>query len=453
MKKFFKDMDLIIVTDKEGKVLYYNNFNDIYNTLGNEYIIGKSIFELYPWLTKENSTIFKVIETGEPIVNQTQTIKVNDEFVVNAINSAFPLKDENGILGAIEISISLDSDNRNDGKDKKSRLKGLLSSLNAKYSFDDIVTKNSRMLSIINELKKVAPNDSNVFICGETGTGKELFAHSIHNLSKRYDKPFIAQNCAAIPETLIESIFFGTTSGSFTGAQDKQGIFEMANGGTIFLDEINSMPLEMQAKLLRVIEEKTIRRIGDDKDVYVDVRIITSTNEDPRSLIKNNRLRTDLYYRLNVVMVELLPLRERKEDIEVLCEYFISHFNSIFKKKIKGIDDSVKSIFLNYDWPGNVRELKNCIESAFNTVSGSLIRVNNIPQYIVNLVTKQGKNQAAKNMKLNDLVESYEKELIKDALLNNRMNIAKTARAIGIPRQTLYYKLRKYKIIEELETE
>lgn len=439
MKNSLKNTDLIIVVDKNGKIMYYNNFNDIYNESGNQDNIGKSIFDLYPWLTKKNSTIFKVIDTGEPLVNQFQTLKISDGNSISAINSAFPLINDNEIIGAIEISSNILS-----GKNKN---KKSYSNFNAKYTFDNIITKNAEMIELINKMKSVSRTNSSVLIYGETGTGKEIVAHSIHNQSNRWNKPFITQNCAAIPSTIIEGILFGSVKGSFTGADDKPGLFETANGGTIYLDEINSMPMDMQAKLLRVLESRAVRRVGDNKDIEIDIRVIASTNEKPYKLLESNEFRSDLFYRLNVVGIEIPPLKDRLDDIEVLCKYYIEYFNNIFNKNVKGITSELKSILTQYNWPGNIRELRNCLESAFNVVNDEYIEPSHIPSYISGKLLHNNKFIGIPGKKLPVLLDEFEKETIEKALAQKKYNIVKTANELGIPRQTLYYKLRKYNLL------
>ncbi|WP_432666348.1 sigma 54-interacting transcriptional regulator [Wukongibacter baidiensis] len=443
MKKALKNTDIICIVDKEGYILYYNNYDDITNRIGKEEVIGMHLLEVYPWLTRETSTLLKVIDTGEPIINHSQVIKVSDDFVVNSINSAFPLKNKSGIIGGVVVSINLDKYNT---KSKKMKVDDLRLSLNAKYSFDDIITQNQEIIDIKNKLKKAAKKDSNIFLYGETGTGKELFAHSIHNWSNRYDKPFIAQNCAAIPESIAESILFGTTKGSFTGAVNKKGIFEMADGGTIFLDEINSMSIDLQVKLLRAIEEKSIRKIGDDKSISVDVRIIASTNEGIDDLIKQGKFRSDLFYRINVVNAKILPLRDRKEDVDYLCKYFINQYNRAFKENVKGIEAKAKTLLNKYNWPGNVRQLKNCIESAFNSLSGEYIRASDLPDYIIDKALKNENSRMENEKSLIELTDSFEKKIILEVLDKVNNNIAMAARILKVPRQTIYYKLKKHKI-------
>ncbi|KUO71861.1 MAG: hypothetical protein APF77_07055 [Clostridia bacterium BRH_c25] len=440
MKDSFKDTDLIIVTDREGKVMYYNNFNDILNKISSQDAIGKSIFELYPWLTKENSTIFRVMETGEPLVNHVQNIKLDEKNSIYALNSAFPLINEQGIIGAIEVSTNLTNES------KPLKHKSQYSNFNAKYRFDDFITNDPKLSELLNMLKSVSQNSSNIFIYGETGTGKEIIAHAIHDRSSRRSKPFVAQNCAAIPATIMESLLFGSTKGSYTGAGDKPGLFEIANGGTLYLDEINSMPIELQPKLLRVIEDNAVRRIGDNRDICIDIRIIASTNEKPTKILEEKKMRTDLFFRLNVISAEISALRDRKGDIDVLLDHFIASYNSIFNKNVVSIDSKAKQLLYQYQWPGNVREFKNCIESAFNIVdNNTMILKNHIPDYILSNLNISS-NTINIDKTLPALLDEYEKDTIEKILIKNRFNVLRTAKELGIPRQTLYYKLAKYNL-------
>jgi arginine utilization regulatory protein len=436
----FRNTDLIVIIDRQGKILYYNNFSDTINKFNNSDTLGRYIWEIYPWVKSKKTPLFKVMETGEQLVNQYQSIMLEENLSISLLNSAFPIRTQNKIIGALGISSRL-------GKDKEdtySQMKKYESTnLKAKYSFDDIITSDAAMNALKEKLRKAARTDSNIFICGETGTGKELFAHSIHNSSPRSGKPFISQNCAAIPETLMESTFFGTVKGSFTGAEDKKGLFEVCSGGTVFLDEINSMPLELQAKILRVVEEKSIRRIGSTKDIPVDVRLISASNEKPSDLVNQKKLRLDLFYRLNVIGVEIPPLRERVKDIELLSDYYINRFNNIFDKKITVVSPKVKEIFFRYKWPGNIREFKNAIESSFNIAEGSTINIDDIPGYLA----ENHNFEAPEAIGLTNMVEEFERNLISKTLVSCRYNIVHTAKVLDIPRQTLYYKLNKYRLL------
>ena len=253
---------------------------------------------------------------------------------------------------------------------------------NTIFTIDDIITVNPKMLEIKDKISRVAKTDSSVLIYGKTGTGKEVVAQAIHNMSKRYNAPFVALNCGAIPATLLESILFGTVKGSFTGSNDTQGFFEQANGGTLFLDEINSLDVSMQGKLLKAIEDKTIRRIGGNKNIELDLRIISATNESPEVLMSEKRLRKDLFYRLGVVEMNIPALSERKEDIPGLTDYFIDLYNNKMDIYINRVQPQVLDCFYKYDWPGNIRELKNAIETTYNNVTSSEIQVKDLPARI-----------------------------------------------------------------------
>lgn len=430
-----KDTDLIIIIDKQGKILYYNNFNDRINKFNNSETIGKNICDIYSWVNK-NTPMFKVMEVEQPILNQVFEITIDGNKTITAINSAYPLKNSEGIIGAIGLSTSSEKISKNKTSKKK------IASYLAKYTFDDIITVNKEMIALKKNLEKTARSNSSVFIFGDSGTGKELFAHSIHNASRRANKPFVAQNCGAIPPTLMESTFFGTIKGSFTGSEDRKGIFDIADGGTLFLDEINSMPLNLQVKLLRVIEEKYFRRVGDTEDIYCDVRIISASNTNIESLL-DKYIRRDLFYRLSVINVKIPSLKERKDDIEILCNHFIPRFNNMFNKAVKSITDEALDIFLKYDWPGNVRELSNTLECCFNTLEGNVIDIDDIPRILIDNIDIENE---VNHTNLVDAVNAYEKSIISKALLTNRYSVVNTAKYLGIPRQTLYYKLNKYNL-------
>lgn len=453
IKKAFKETDVICIIDKKGKILYYNNYNDIHNKIGTEDVVGKPFLEVYPWLSDKTSTALTVLKTGQAIINQPQIMELYDGSKVNSINTAFPLKNQDGILGVVFLSYDI---NTIFGKTELKDDDKFKVNLGAKYTFDDIITENLEMMQIINKLKKIARYNSNIFMYGETGTGKELFVQSVHNASNRAEKPFISQNCAAIPVSLMEGLIFGTTTGSFTGAVDKQGLFELANGGTIFLDEINSMPLDLQAKLLRVIETKRVRRIGGKEEMDVDVRIIASTNEPPDELLENKTFRKDLFYRLGVVNIEIPPLRERKEDILPLTKHFVRNFNQLFNKKIEGMDTQVQKLFMEYEWPGNVREYKNAIESAFNCVEGNKILLYDIPNYIIKRLENKSVNKALEitpsdftlqeTSTLQDNFDALEKYMLLEALKKTGNNITKASNILGITRQSIYNKIKKHQI-------
>lgn len=314
----------------------------------------------------------------------------------------------------------------------------------AKYTFEDIIGNSKKIESCKEKAVKASKTSSPILIYGETGTGKELFVQAIHNNSNRNKQPFIAQNCAAIPSSLLEAILFGTTKGSFTGADDRKGLFELADLGTLYLDELNSMPLELQGKILRTLQEKIIRRVGSVDSSQVNTRIITSFNEKPEIIVKEGKIRNDLYYRLNVVRIDLPPLRERKEDIPALVECFIDKFNKSFGVQIKGIEDKALEKLILYDWDGNIRELEHVIEGIFNLKHEGVIKLKDL--------SEAGFKKSIKQKSLKDKLKDAEKEYILEALCISVNNVTRAAELLKIPRQTLQSKMKRLKIKWGLKT-
>lgn len=438
----------LFIVNKEGIVVFYNQSANDVAGLKVENAIGKHMLEIFPKLTRETSTIMRALTTGEVIKNYVQNYYNYERKLVTILSNTLPIYEDGEIVGAIEIFSDVDKyKNLNQNKKLKSNLIE-----KAHYTIDDIVGTSQFVKDIKLKIKKISDSKSPVMVYGETGTGKELIVQSIHNLSQRRDNPFIAQNCAAIPGTLLESMLFGTALGSFTGAKDSMGLIEAADGGTLFLDEINSMDIMLQAKLLRVLQEGQIRRIGENHTRYVDVRIITALNQNPYEAIKEGNLRSDLFYRLNVINFTLLPLRERNEDLEVLSYYFLYEFNSSLNKNIKGFAHDVVELFRSYNWPGNIRELKHCIEHAVNITEKDFITTEDLPQYVYinhknadyfNKNAGEFKNEIIINEELNDMMDEYERKIISESLRQNDYNILKTSRILNVPRQTLYYKMKK----------
>lgn len=438
----------LFIVNKEGIVVFYNQSANDVAGLKVENAIGKHMLEIFPKLTRETSTIMRALTTGEVIKNYVQNYYNYERKLVTILSNTLPIYEDGEIVGAIEIFSDVDKyKNLNQNKKLKSNLIE-----KAHYTIDDIVGTSQFVKDIKLKIKKISDSKSPVMVYGETGTGKELIVQSIHNLSQRRDNPFIAQNCAAIPGTLLESMLFGTALGSFTGAKDSMGLIEAADGGTLFLDEINSMDIMLQAKLLRVLQEGQIRRIGENHTRYVDVRIITALNQNPYEAIKEGNLRSDLFYRLNVINFTLLPLRERNEDLEVLSYYFLYEFNSSLNKNIKGFAHDVVEFFRSYNWPGNIRELKHCIEHAVNITEKDFITIEDLPQYVYlnhknadyfNENAGKLKNEIIINEELNVMMDEYERKIISESLRQNDYNILKTSRILNVPRQTLYYKMKK----------
>jgi two-component system response regulator AtoC len=318
--------------------------------------------------------------------------------------------------------------------------------LSQKYNFNNIIGKNRKMLELFDLIKDIAKTNSTVLINGESGTGKELIANAIHFNSERIKKPFVKVNCGVLAENLLESELFGHVKGSFTGAiRDKMGRFEIANGGTIFLDEIGDISPNMQLKLLRVLQEGEFERVGGTDTIKVDVRIIAATNRDLNTMMMKGEFRQDLYYRLNVIPLEVPPLRERKDDIPLLITHFLDKFVKQFKKKIESIDDDVMKCLQYYNWQGNIRELENILERAVVLNKTSKLTLKDFPPYVVQ---QEGDIHVDLDADGNliDIVDSYEKQIILKALRENNYNKLRTAEKLGIHRSTFMSKLKKYEI-------
>ncbi|MEI6613919.1 MAG: sigma-54 dependent transcriptional regulator [Chrysiogenales bacterium] len=326
--------------------------------------------------------------------------------------------------------------------------------LSDKEKFENIVGADPKMHKIFELINTIAQTDSTVLISGESGTGKELIARAIHSKSSRSSQKFISINCGALPENLLESELFGHKKGAFTDAyQDKEGLFETANNGTLFLDEISEMSQKMQVKILRAIQEKVIRRVGGNQEIQVDVRIITATNRDLVESIEKGEFRSDLYYRLNVISVKVPPLRERKEDIPILMQYFLQRYNKKFAKDILGFEKKVLECFQNYNWPGNVRELENFVERGIALEKGQIISASSLPsEMIYNLDASAitgAEWQAMLDLGKLDLtqyVDTISKNIIIKALELNNGNLKKTAAALQVNYRSLRYLIDKFKL-------
>lgn len=465
--KIFENLssiDGITIINLNGDILFSAKFNNqLHNYNGNYEMVGKNFKDIYPKLSSKNSTLLQCIELGKPIYIESQKLEFYDGHCIFINSLSIPIRHGGKIVGAIDISTEDFKENLNSELYNKKenyipieeqQFNDIIRKLgnrtvNTKYKINDIITDNIEMIRMKKFIKEICDFDISVLITGETGTGKELIAHSLHTESKRCNKPFIVQNCAAIPESLFESIFFGTVKGAFTDSIDNMGLFEMANGGTLFLDEINSMPIYLQSKLLRVLQDKKITRLGSKKVIDVDVRLITAMNKDPIKAIADKELRQDLYYRIGMLKIDVLPLRKRKEDILLLTQYFISKYNITFSKNIKGISKDLYRKFKNYDWFGNVRELDNLLLLAISMVDknkeilelSDIIFSNNIQTdektFFVDEVEKIG---------IKNLLDQYEKNIIKITLEKYEYNITKTAHALKIPRQTLHRKIKIYQL-------
>lgn len=433
--------ELIVVVNKNG---YIENMSQAYGDfLGIQVqnAIGRHVTEVI-----ENTRMDIVVKTGVPETGETQDIH-GEKMIATRI----PIRKNGMVIGAYGRVLVRNTRELHMLHDKLSSIemelnmyKRTFEKINtAKYTVDDIIGDCSIMQDLKDSVKKVAKTNSNVLIMGESGTGKELFAHSIHAGSMRRKAPFVCVNCGSIPEQLIESELFGYEEGAFTGARKggKIGLFPAAHGGTIFLDEIGELPLPMQVRLLRVLQDREIQRVGSNVREKVNVRVVAATNRNLYQMVKKGEFRSDLYYRLNVVTLHLPLLRERKEDLPLLIQMILSKISK--KESLGAIEISREAMdhLLRYDWPGNVRELENVLERAINfTDAGEKIKAKNLPERITGSMVSQTV------MPLKELMENTEKDAIKDALLRCRNCKAKAANELGISRTTLYEKMMKYEI-------
>ncbi len=440
------------IVDANGMTIIYNEAMARLEKISVEDALGKPFRQVFSNIPEEESTLFQALKNRKEVRNKQQTYLNIYGKQVTTINTTVPVIVDGNVVAAMEIA--RDITDIKDMSDTILRLQDKGESPKeaplqfTRYHFEDIIGEDPGFMQAVERAKKATSNTASVFIYGETGTGKELIAQSIHYGGKRHNRPFLAQNCAAIPESLLEGILFGTEKGGFTGAVDRAGLFEQANGGTLLLDEVSAMPYELQSKLLRVLQEKYIRRVGGKKDILVDVRIIATVNEDPRELISSGALRPDLYYRLNVIGITIPPLRERKRDIGVLAESFLKKYNEEYDKEIWMIADSALEKLENYDYPGNVRELENIIMSAVSmSDDGHVLTPHDISipepyREESSLVAGYSEEEGS----LGEYLAQIEEKVIRQYLTSNGGNVSKTAGALGMVRQNLQHKLKKYDI-------
>ncbi len=446
----------VYIVDENGVGLFYNSAMEETEKISKDDVINKEFHRAFPGVKLSQSTMYQALRKNVATRNKQQTYTNLYGKEVTTINSTVPVRVDNETIAAIEVA--RDITNIRDMSDtiqqlredtipraEESRMQKI-----KHYTFDDIMGNNRAFMEVVNRAKKAAGNDASVFIYGETGTGKELFAQSIHYASPRRDKPFLAQNCAALPESLLEGILFGTSRGGFTGAVDRAGLFEQANGGTLLLDEISAMPYDLQSKLLRVLQEDYIRRVGGTTDIPVDVRIIATVNEPPQKLMEEGKLRKDLYYRLNVVGIHIPPLRERKDDIPLLVERFLAKSDDRYGKQVWMVSDDAIRELTSYDYPGNVRELENVIMQSVamaDTEHVLTTRLLQMPMQAIGIGHDVEKWERLGP--LNEYLANVEKEIIRGAMIDTGGNISKAADVLQIKRQTLQHKLKKYGMKEE----
>lgn len=432
--------DGVLIADSNYIVRYINPAYKRITQVEDEDVLNMSLNQVRP-----GARLPSVIKSGKKLLGIPRKVG-NIEYVVNMV----PIKENEEIIGGISILNEVNdiyklSEELRQSNSTIQKLESHMKSIErARYSFKDIISIDSKSIDIKNLAVKIAGSDSNVLITGESGTGKELYAHSIHNNSNRQDGPFVAVNSATFDSNLLESELFGYEAGAFTGAKKggKIGLFELANGGTLFLDEISELNFNLQAKLLRVLQENRIRRIGGLKEINIDVRIITATNKDLEKMINDHEFREDLFYRISIFPIHVLPLRERKEDILPLVDFFVNRIEYKMKRSIS-ISSEAKNILYNYSWPGNIRELKNTIEFAANMTDDYIIRVNDLPKIIQ---MQSVKNNLIKLKPLEEVVRQAELKEIRKALSIYGDNVEgkrAAADALGISLATLYNKLKE----------
>ncbi|MBQ8563944.1 MAG: sigma 54-interacting transcriptional regulator [Firmicutes bacterium] len=460
IEKLFKDkgyIEGITIINVEGEILFSAKFNSkMSHTPVNYETVGKKFLDVYENLDENNSSTYRAMRNGVPVYVEDQELVSAGKAPIHISSLSVPIKSGGSIVGAIDLSVTSDGQKDADSveiRDEVLYAYNKVDSLRraddkAIYNLEDIQTCDPKMIELKDNVKKFAQSDLPVLIYGETGTGKELVAHSIHQCSRRSKKPFVAQNCASIPANLIESILFGTSRGAFTGAVDNTGLLELADGGTLFLDEINSMPMELQPKILRVIQDGTFRRVGGKDVRHVDVRIISSTNEKLENIISENRFRADLYYRLAVLVLEIPGLSQRKKDIPLLTNYFIGKYCNTFGRKIRKVAPEVYEALARCQWPGNVRELESVVASAVCMADEHSENLEY--RHFANRLNFAQKEEPSDDSMLpdsgdlTDLVSEYEKRLIKRALADTDGNITKAAVILNVPRQTLSRKVKDY---------
>lgn len=433
--------DAIVYVNKEGIIEMFSNAYADFLEINKEDAIGKHVTEVI-----ENTRMHIVAKSGRPEIAQVQKIKGR-----KMIATRIPVYANGKIVGAVGKVLFKDLDELhslyveiNKIEKELNLYKDEFKKLNmAKYDLDSIVSKSDIMRELKELTARAAKTNSNVLILGESGTGKELFAHAIHNNSKRKNFPFVKVNCGAIPFELLESELFGYEEGSFTGAKKggKIGKFKAADGGTIFLDEIGDLPMNMQVKLLRVLQDKEIERIGSNYSEKIDVRVIAATNKDLEKMVSEGLFRLDLYYRLNVVSIKIPPLRERKEDIPILANYLIKKISEAENVRVDKILDETLEYLKKYDWPGNVRELENILERAINFLDRDVVIR---PQHLPSKITGISSYKEIKSLK--SVLEEVEKQTIIDSLIIANGNKTLAANILDISRTSLYEKIMKYNI-------
>ena len=468
----------VMVTDLQGNVVYYNQAYSMIDELPVDFVLGKNVRFLYG-PDPGPSLVISCLESQKPIINYVCVYRTVKGKIINSAHWIYPFLRGKVLLGCMAFVQELDALTE---APEVSCLRDLPDGLGTggEGSFTNLVSKNAAMLKAIYTAKLGARNLSPVLLYGETGTGKEVFARNIHGSSMHRAHPFVAVNCAAIPENLLESLLFGTTRGAFTGAMDKPGLFEQANGGTLFLDETDAMPLALQPKLLRVLQDRVIRRMGSGREIRLEVKIISAMSQDPQAAIASGKLRPDLFYRLGVIVIGIPPLRQRPEDIEDLSTYFILKYDTLLGKKVKQVSPELLHLFCGYQWPGNVRELEHIIEATMGGIHDQeILKPEMVPDYFYHRIKADSspcRGPVPGTMDETACLSSHmpfspdknacrspgmlssfsggsgkalasgeeEREAIISTLTTTFGNVTMAARILGVSRQNLSYKLKKH---------
>lgn len=461
----------VILCDEKSRICLLNDAAVKMDSIVAAEVIGEDIRNVY--FTHDHSDLLvpTVIRDKTPMRNVRQYYTTRYGRDVDIVSNSFPVLRGEQTLGGFSLmeDWAMVDQLHKQIIDLQETLTDLTSSgnkrspkstLTAKYHFQDIIYVSSAMHDIIAHCKQAAKSDSSVMIYGETGTGKELIAQSLHNASKRANGPFLAINCAALPEPLLESLLFGTERGSYTGAESRAGLFEQANHGTLLLDELNSMNISVQSKLLRVLQDGMVRRVGGVSETHVDVRVLSSINVPPYQAIAEGNLRQDLFYRLGVVNITVPPLRERREDIPLLAKQFIMEFNKKLGKNVSTLHPDTLKLLQEYHWPGNVREFQHVIEHAMNIIPADCSVLT--PEYIFmpslqhppaasrtpfsEAAQTPIKRASSKELSLNGHMQNVEREAICKVLQACGGNVTKAAKLLKMSRQSLQYRIKRYQI-------
>jgi arginine utilization regulatory protein len=450
----------VMMSNQDGVISLYNLAQEKMEGLNKQDILGKHLWSAYNY-NPQNSEHKHTFKTGKPIFSRYRAhSKVNG--TPKFVNySTFPIQKDGETLAVFSLSTNESrlKDRLHQTIEEKRQVtdtkKNPLDSKNGTiFTFDHIKGKSLALKNLIKEAQNISIHNTDVLIIGETGTGKELFAQSMHNHSPRAKSPFVAINCAAIPETLLESTLFGTVKGAFTGSTNQIGLFEYAKDGTLFLDEINSMPMTLQTKLMRVLQERLVRKVGSNEVSPVQCTVISASNEDPEKLISEGKMRIDLFYRIAHTSLYIPPLRERTEDIHFFIEYFINSFQEKFNKSVPSLSQTLLTTLLHYHWPGNTRELEYLIENLIIRVSETdqAIEVDHLPTYIRTKIFIDQKNLSNERKEMakkpfKSIFTNSQEHFIQKTLEQTDWNISQAARKLGITRQSLQYHIKKHGLV------